>query len=161
MSNIDCCICSHTVDSEKADILAMGGYGIPRYLCEECVNELNTVTRGTDIVAINAAMDRLGEKMSDTGVEDRLVISTMKQIFTSSAARARAIEDGTYDFALDDAADDDSFDEIPPELEESEEDKLLDEKDEIASKRLDKVINWMSLIVLAGVIGYLIYYYLL
>ena len=64
MSSRKCCLCSKIIESETADILTMGGYGIPRYLCEECAGDLNTVTRGATSADIHAAMDRLGKKMS-------------------------------------------------------------------------------------------------
>ena len=53
---------------------------------------------------------------------------------------------GEYDFALDEIADqsgNEGFDDIPEELKETEEDRLLDEKEAEALKKFDKVLNWL------------------
>ena len=39
-----CSICSVPVDSENASILVMGGFGNPRYVCEECSQDLDLLT---------------------------------------------------------------------------------------------------------------------
>lgn len=161
MSSRKCCLCSKIIESETADILTMGGYGIPRYLCEECAGDLNTVTRGATSADIHAAMDRLGKKMSVSGVEDKLTIKTINDIFKSSDERADKIDDGTYDFSLDEEElKEDELDELPPELEETEEDRELDAKDEERSKKFDKIMNWFCAAVFIGAIAYLLYYFL-
>jgi len=47
--------------------------------------------------------------------------------------------------------------EIPEELRETEEDKELDRKEAERNKKIDKIINWVSAILLLGVLGYAIY----
>ena len=89
MSSRKCCLCSKIIESETADILTMGGYGIPRYLCEECANDLNTVTRGTTSDGIHAAMDRLGKKMSVSDVEDKLVAAPEGMLYTPEEIERR------------------------------------------------------------------------
>ena len=161
MSLNNCCICSCHIDRENAEILTMGGYGVPRYLCSECANELNIVTGGVTSEEITGAIKTLGDKMTKNGVEDRLVIETMSGIFSEASERAEMIANGTYDFSLDENADsDDEFDDIPPELEESEEDKMLDEVEKEKSRKLDKIITWISAGIFAATIAYLLYYYL-
>ena len=161
MSSRKCCLCSKIIESETADILTMGGYGIPRYLCEECANDLNTVTRGTTSDGIHAAMDRLGKKMSVSDVEDKLVIKTVNDIFVSSNERSEQINNGTYDFSLDEEElKEDELDELPPELEETEEDRELDAKDEARGKKLDKILNWFCAGVFIAAIAYILYYFL-
>ena len=54
-----------------------------------------------------------------------------------------------------------SFDEIPEELQETEEDKELDRREAEKQKKFDKIMNWVSLIAIGGTLIYLIVSYLL
>ena len=106
-------------------------------------------------------MDRLGKKMSVSDVEDKLVIKTVNDIFVSSNERSEQIDNGTYDFSLDEEElKEDELDEIPPELEETEEDRELDAKDEARGKKLDKILNWFCAGVFIAAIAYILYYFL-
>ena len=152
MSN--CCICERNVEREDAPILAMGGAGYARVLCEECDRELQVATRGHDVDEIKAAINSLSTKMAN-GEPDAVTYRMMNEILVTATQRAMEIKDGTYDFARDDEEDNEGFDEIPEELLESEEDIELDKKDEEKAKKFDKVysiILTISLIALGGMI---------
>ena len=152
MSN--CCICEKSVEREDAPILAMGGAGYARVLCEECDRELQVATRGHDVEGIKAAINSLSTKMAN-GEPDTVTYRMMSEILVTATQRAMEIKDGTYDFARDDEEDNEGFDEIPEELLESEEDVELDRKDEEKAKKFDKVysiILTISLIALGGMI---------
>ena len=152
MSN--CCICERNVEREDAPILAMGGAGYARVLCEECDRELQVATRGHDVDEIKAAINSLTTKLAN-GEPDTVTYRMMNEILVTATQRAMEIKDGTYDFARDDEEDNEGFDEIPEELLESEEDIELDKKDEEKAKKFDKVysiILTISLIALGGMI---------
>ena len=152
MSN--CCICERDVEREDAPILAMGGAGYARVLCEECDRELQVATRGHDVEEIKAAINSLSTKMAN-GEPDAVTYRMMSEILITATQRAMEIKDGTYDFARDDEEDNEGYDEIPEELLESDEDIELDKKDEEKAKKFDKVysiILTISLIALGGMI---------
>ena len=152
MSN--CCICERNVEREDAPILAMGGAGYARVLCEECDRELQVATRGHDVEEIKEAINSLSNKLAN-GEPDGVTYRMMNEILITSTQRAMEIKDGTYDFARDDEEDNEGFDEIPEELLESEEDIELDKQDEEKMKKFDKVysiILAVSLIALGGMI---------
>ena len=150
----NCCICERDVEREDAPILAMGGAGYARVLCEECDRELQVATRGHDVDEIKAAINSLTTKLAN-GEPDTVTYRMMNEILVTATQRAMEIKDGTYDFARDDEEDNEGFDEIPEELLESEEDIELDKKDEEKAKKFDKVysiILTISLIALGGMI---------
>ena len=150
----NCCICERNVEREDAPILAMGGAGYARVLCEECDRELQVATRGHDVDEIKAAINSLSTKMANSE-PDTVTYRMMSEILVTATQRAMEIKDGTYDFARDDEEDNEGFDEIPEELLESEEDVELDKKDEEKAKKFDKVysiILTISLIALGGMI---------
>ena len=135
-------------DDSNAPVLTMGAYGTPKCLCEHCASLVETITLGRDYDEITSAMEAITAKMSASNVDDRATVTAMTDLLAASAERAQQIKDGTYDFSLDEeSADEDSFDEIPEELRETEEDKELDKKDEEAMKKFDKVLNILWIIV--------------
>lgn len=154
-----CSICRSVTDNPEAPILTIGGFGTPRYLCDACAADIDTATLGKDYDTIVAAMDRIGSEMTAKGVDDPVTLECLEDLLTDAAKRATLIKDGSYDFALDDAASIESeLDEIPEELLESEEDKALDEKEEAEAKKIDKVMNWVWLVVLIGAVGFMIWW---
>ena len=138
-----CSTCLRLIESENAPVLVMGAYGTPKLLCDDCANLIDTITLSRDYDEIEASMQTLTERMSASNIDDRFTIATVTDILTNSAERAQKIKEGTYDFALDDAVDEDAMDDIPEELRETEEDRLLDEKDAAANARFDKILNWL------------------
>ena len=150
----NCCICERDVEREDAPILAMGGAGYARVLCDECDRELQAATRGHDVEEVKEAINSLSNKLAN-GEPDGVTYRMMNEILITATQRAMEIKDGTYDFARDDEEDNEGFDEIPEELLESEEDVALDKKDEENMKKFDKVYNiilTISLIALGGMI---------
>ena len=151
-----CSICKRTVDTENAPILAMGGFGNPRYLCEECSADIESALYEKDTEKIEASMQRLSEKLAAASSDDGLTIETVKDIFSRAGERAKAIKDGAYDFSEDESADE-GFDELPQELMETEEDKEKDKKDAETAKKIDKISNWITLgIIVAAVIFFVV-----
>ena len=120
----------------------MGAYGNPKLLCDECAQIVEKITLGTDYAEITDAMGALTAKMSAANVDDPVTVDTVTEMLVKSAKRAQKIKDGTYDFTLDETADGEGFDDIPEELLETEEDRLLDEKDAEANAKFDKFMNW-------------------
>ena len=138
-----CSTCLRPISSENAPVLVMGAYGNPKLLCDECAALIDTITLGRDYNEIEESMQTLTDRMSASNVDDRFTIATVTEILADSAVRAQKIKEGPYDFALDDAVDEDAMDDIPEELRETEEDRLLDEKDAEANAKFDKFLNWM------------------
>lgn len=152
-----CSICRRQVDEEKSPILAMGGFGNPRYLCDVCAEDIDTVIGAREAEKIEVSMASLSDKLSTSGADDPLVIETLKTIFSKSGERARKISEGAYDFSEDEEEKEaEQLLDIPDELKETEEDKALDEEDRKAAKRLDKILNWVSTAIILFVIIFLI-----
>lgn len=143
MSTKNCCTCLARIQNEDAPVLTMGAYGTPKLLCDDCAELVETANYGKDYDSIVEAMDRLTEKMSASNVDDRVTVATVTEMLAASAERAQKIKDGTYDFALDEERENEGIDDIPEELQETEEDRLLDEKDAEANAKFDKILNWM------------------
>ena len=154
-----CVICDKAIEREDAPILGMSGYGNPKLLCDECAEDIETVTSERDCDKIAEAMARLSEKMSDFD-PDSMTYVIVSDIMARAAERAKAIKDGTYDFALDEE-EEESFDEIPEELLETEEDRELDKRDAEKQKKFDEIMNWVSIIAIVGTAIYVILSYLL
>ena len=150
--NKNCALCGRLPEVDEPAILALGKYGAPRYLCEECEGELDTATLGTEYDKVVDSIDRLGKKATGFGKDDPVTLRTMKSILENAAKRAKAIKEGTYDFALDEDQTCEGYDELPEELRETEEDAELDRRDAESAKKFDKVLNWLWVGVFAGVI---------
>lgn len=144
--DIRCALCAAIPEAEEPAILALGRYAKPRYICESCEAEIDTATLSRNYDEAVAAIESLGEKMLGFGKDDPITVDAIKNILERASKRAAAIKDGSYDFALDEedpSEEEESFDEIPEELQESEADKALDAKDAEAAKKFDKVLNWL------------------
>ena len=156
MARKSCSICLSPITNEEAPVLTMGAYGTPKLLCDECAAEIENMTRGTDYDSIVASMDEISHRMSESNVDDRVTMTAVTEMLVDSAKRAQAIREGTYDFSLDELEEEDY--EIPEDMKETEEDRLLDEKERESSERLDKFMNWVWLGVLIGVVGFLVWW---
>ena len=153
-----CSICGKEVNEEESLILAMGGFGNPKYLCSVCAKHIDTATESTDPVEIELAMAKISDSLSATAVEDPLVAKTIKEIFAAAGERAKKIKDGTYNFSEDEKSEEELLD-VPEELLETEEDKALDEKDAKTSKILDKIFNWIYFAIFVVAIFFIIVYF--
>ena len=134
-----CCICQAEIENENPSILTMGGYGNPRYVCEDCDAEIERMLYSREPAEAQHAMKKLGAHMARIGCEDNAVIATMQEMMNRAGARSVAISKGLYDFAKD----------FP---EQTEEDRALDEKDAEAEKKLDKILNraWVGVLAAFG-----------
>lgn len=153
----NCSTCLTRITNDDAPVLIMGAYGTPKLLCDECAALVETITLGRDYDEITSAMQTLTERMSAANIDDRFTVNTVTKILSDSAVRAQKIKEGTYDFALDEEVEDESFDEIPEELKETEEDRLLDEKEAEENAKFDKLMNKTWIIVGAVAAGYIIW----
>ncbi len=151
-----CSICKRSVDSESAAILTLGGFGNPKYLCDGCDADMADVTRGADAETVEAAMERIGKKMSAANIDDALTLKTVKEIMESAAERKEAIRRGEYDFESEKELDA-TEEAVPEELLESDEDKEADRIESEKNAKFDKIINAVSAVVFAGVLGFIIY----
>lgn len=156
MSKI-CSICKKAITADEPAILTMGPYGAPKYLCDECEGDFETVTLGKDVDEIGEAMGRIGDKMADNELIGKLVLNTVDGIFEAARDRAEQIKEGSYDFSLDTPDESEDSDGVPEELLESEEDRALDEKERTKNEKLDKLITWIGLALIAGVSAYIVY----
>ena len=152
----NCSTCLTRITTEDAPVLIMGAYGTPKLLCDECAALIDTITLGTEYDEITVAMQTLTEKMSSANIDDRFTVDTVTRILSDSAVRAQKIKEGTYDFALDEQ-EDEGFDEIPEELMETEEDRLLDEKDAEDNAKFDKFMNKLWIVLGIAAAGYIIW----
>jgi hypothetical protein len=156
-----CCICIKEVEREDAPVLTMGAFGSPRFLCDECAHDLDVAMFSHEPEEIEGAVEALGKKMSDMSEADATTFNTLCSLLTISGERLKKIKEGTYDFSVDekiqDAQNDDSFVEIPEELQETEEDKALDARDAETQKKIDKFTNWIGIGAIVGTVIFLIY----
>ena len=154
MSKI-CCTCLKRFENADAPVLAMGAYGTPKLLCPNCADLVEKVTLSREYDEIAESMNAITDTMSKANVDDRVTVETMTELLKVSAERAQKIKLGEYDFALDEENDEDedseSFDDIPEELQETEEDRLLDEEEAEKLKKFDRVLNWLWIGVGIGV----------
>lgn len=149
-----CSVCGRNTESETSSILVMGGYGNPKYLCDECALDFDAATTAADYESIKAAMDKIGAKLADNNTDDETVLYAVNEIFSEAGERAEKIKNGTYDFSEDEKNEE--GDDIPEELLESEEDKALDEKEAKANKLFDSIFNWVFAAAIVGVIAYFV-----
>ena len=153
-----CSICRKRIEEENAPLLVMGGFGTPRYVCEECDADLGEITSSHDTASISAAMARLGEKIKLCDPEDKLTLKTVREIMQSARERSELIERGEYDFSADEISEEDA--EVPAELLETEEDRAAAEAEEKGAAKFDKITNVICLAILAVVIGFCAYLFL-
>ena len=154
-----CCICKKEIDTETAPILFMGGAGNPRCLCDECDARIMEATTGKDYDGIIDSCRELGKTLESADSNDIKVIVTVGELIKKAKERAELIKSGEYDFALDeaDAENGEPEFEITEDIAESEEDKLLDEKEAKVNRVVDNIITWvMGLAIVAAVVFFVI-----
>ncbi len=161
MAENKCAICLACVDDESAPILTISGYGMPRYLCPECEELVDTASGERDLEKIDAAISELASRMTKSvNVDDQCTFDAVKDILDASQERAERIKDGTWDFSGEEAGQTDGEnegDELPPELCETDEDRILDKKDEESLKKFDKIVNWISIAIGAFALAFFIW----
>lgn len=140
-----CALCHQPLEAEEAAILTMGHYGNPRYLCNDCAAVLDLLTESREPGEIRTACERLAGLLAASDTDDTSVMETVEQLLENAAARADAIEDGTYV----EPSEGDGMDDIPEELRETEEDRAQDEREAEASQRFDRIWTWVITGVMA------------
>ena len=155
-----CALCYSLVEGEDLPVLAIGAYGAPRYLCPDCEKLVEIASFGTDYDSIVASLDGIGNLLTAKNIDDSTTLNTVLPLLEESAKRAEKIKKGEWDFTLDEEAHTEAY-EIPEELLEAEEDRLLDEKEACVSKKIDKVMNWIYLAMLVGALAFIVWYFLL
>ena len=153
-----CSVCNAAIDNPTPAILVMGAYGNPRCMCDECERDFETATLGKDIDGISAAMERIGNKISEND-PDKQIYNTVNSILLGAAERAKKIRDGSYDFSEDEEREsvEGELDDIPEELRETEEDRELDRQDEEKLKKFDEFFNYVVWGAVIGVVGFFIW----
>ena len=154
-----CSICQAPIVEEDAPVLSMGGFGNPRCLCEDCAADIECATRSKDPTAISEAAKRIVTNMQEKQIEDPITVKTVTKILAEASERRKQIKEGTYDFALDEANDDEILEEIPEDMLESEEDRLLDAKDEEREKKIDSVLNWVWIAMIVAMVGFMVWWF--
>jgi hypothetical protein len=124
----------------------------------DCAEDIDLITSDNDPEVIEASMSKLTGKLSSSSVEDRLVVETVTAIFSEAGERAKKIKEGTYDFSKDEAQEE--IDDIPEQLLETEEDRALDEEEEKQRKKLDGIMNWISLAAVVIAVGLAVFFML-
>ena len=155
--NCTCSICESPISEENAAVLAMGGYGNPRYICFECEGDLDELTLSRDVSCISAAKDRISKKMTKSAIDDDVTFKALEEIFENAAQRRSAIEDGTYDFSDEENAADTSDDGVPEELLETEEDIENARIKEKKYEKIDKITNWICIAAIVLAVGFVVY----
>ncbi len=134
-------MCDVNIEREDAPVLSMGAAGNPRLLCDRCAGLLDTATLGRDFDEIKDAVEEIGNIMADND-PDGVTFSIVSSLMVDASDRAKAIRDGSYDFALDSQENEDELDEIPEDMLESEEDIEKDKEEEEKLKKFDKFYNY-------------------
>ncbi len=152
-----CSICNNKVDEQTAPIIAMGGYGYPRYICDECAEKIEIITHSRDVDEIKAGIADIVDKMENGELNDKILIKSVCEILDTAKERLLLIERGEYDFSLDESDSADEEGDIPEELLESEEDKIIDEREKEEKRRFDNIFNWVALgvfsvVLIAGIL---------
>ncbi len=136
----------------------MSQVGSPRYLCPECEELFERATNAREPEEINEAIEKIGESLESADNDDKFILNTVNEVLASAKERRELIESGVYDFENDAAEEAEGDGDVPDELRESEEDRILDEKEEIATKKFDKVMNYVSGGLIIAIIAAIIYF---
>ena len=150
-----CVICKRPIEKEDPAILMMGGYGVPKCICEECENTVDLLNESEDAGEIREGCRKLGEALTRGDTGDESVIVTVNEIIAEAGKKAESIENGTYDPSKE-KEEEEEFD-ITEDLEETEEDRKLDEEEARANKIYNTVSSWVAGIIIVIALGFFIY----
>ena len=150
-----CVICKRPIEKEDPAILMMGGYGVPKCICEECENTVDLLNESVDAAEIREGCRKLGEALTRGDTGDESVIVTVNEIIAEAGEKAERIENGTYD--PDEAKDEEEEFDITEDLQETEEDRKLDEEEARANKVYNTVSSWVAGIIIVIALGFFIY----
>ena len=150
-----CVICKRPIEKEEPAILMMGGYGVPKCICEECENTVDILNESEDAGEIREGCRKLGEALTRGDTGDESVIVTVNEIIAEAGKKAESIENGTYD-PNEEKEEEEEFD-ITEDLEETEEDRKLDEEEARANKIYNTISSWVAGIIIVIALGFFIY----
>ena len=151
-----CCICKRAIENEsEAPVFVMSGFGNPKCLCPECDADLTSMTTSHDPDEADEAARRLGDSLTRGNTGDPQIIEMVNESIESAHIRAESIREGSYDFSLDEASEEDDF-EITDDMKETEEDRLLTEKENKTNKIIDTVTAWLFGAVLVAALAFFI-----
>lgn len=153
-----CSICHANIETEEPAVLTMSGFGNPRHICASCENDLDEATLSREPQIISAAIERIGKKIQNANNDDKLILETVSDIVENATERGEMIKNGVYDFENDEIGEESAPEEVPVELLESEEDKDRDEREKKRGEKLDKIMNWVTLGIFIGAIGFIAYW---
>lgn len=151
-----CVICKRPIEKEDPAILMMGGYGVPKCICEDCESTLDVLNESEDALELRDGCRKLGEALTRGDTGDESVIETVNAIIAEAGEKAARIEDGTYDPDAENTEEEEEFD-ITEDLEETEEDRKLDEEEARANKVYNTVSSWVAGVIILIAIGFFIY----
>lgn len=149
-----CAICDRIIEKEDAPILTVGGYGVPRYLCDGCAADIDTATLSHEPSECADAIAKISDRLASFD-PDSVTYKNVCAILDSAKERAKLISEGEYDFSLDES--DDELDDVPEELRETEEDRALDAKDEEKEEKVNKFFNWVYIGAGIGLAAFVIW----
>ena len=150
-----CVICKRPIEKEDPAILMMGGYGVPKCICEECENTVDLLNESVDAAEIREGCRKLGEALTRGDTGDESVIVTVNEIIAEAGEKAERIENGTYD--PEEAKDEEEEFDITEDLQETVEDRKLDEEEARANKVYNTVSSWVAGIIIVIALGFFIY----
>ena len=151
-----CVICKRPIENEDPAILTMGGYGVPKYICEDCEHTIDAMNESTDTEEVRASCRKLGEALTHGDTGDENVIKTVNSLIADASERAARIDDGSYIPEENAESTDEEFD-ITEDLKETEEDRLLDEKEAEVNKKINTITTWVSIGVIVLFLGLFLY----
>lgn len=144
---MSCAICKGRIDENAAPIIAMGAMGTPRYICDECAKDIDAVLEGTEPSQIRGAVSKVADKMTRNEVADEVTIAAVKGVLSEGLERAACVENGA---PLPTANE--SYEDVPDELLETDEDKALDEAEAVEREKNDRAFNLIGLVLLAAAV---------
>ena len=151
----NCSVCHRSFEGEDAAVLAFGGYGTPRYLCDSCAKDFDSAMTEREVEAIDGAIDRISKKMTTARIDDETVLKTVDEIMREARERREKIRTGEYDFSEDESTIED--DAVPEELLETEEDAAAQKKESEKEKIYDKITNIVCGVLSAAALVFIVY----
>lgn len=151
----NCSVCHMGFDGEDAAVLAFGGYGTPRYLCDFCAKDFDAAMTEREVEGIDGAIDRISKKMTNAGIDDEIVLKSVDEIMKAARERREKIRAGEYDFSEDESVSE--GDEIPAELLESEEDAEAEKQESKKDKLYDKITNIVCAALSVAALVFIVY----
>ena len=151
----NCSVCHRSFEGEDAAVLAFGGYGTPRYLCDSCAKDFDSAMTEREVEAIDGAIDRISKKMTTARIDDETVLKTVDEIMREARERREKIRTGEYDFSEDESTIED--DTVPEELLETEEDAAAQKKESEKEKIYDKITNIVCGVLSAAALVFIVY----